>query len=551
MTNYYSLLWYALVAVVLISLSVLFGYLRLPQPPSELIAIEVNRAVTLQWKASSQSDIKLYVIYISLNPKGPYSRYALVPHPTTTYTITGLFEGATYYFRVSAVTTRNIESPPTKPIAVTIGEAPEMEPQLWAIPGDSYVKLFWEPQLGATYNVYISLSPDDSYSLIAKDVTGGSYIIEGLSNGIVYYFRVTVLDASRYQEQDIGSRVAAMPGDLLSFADNDTYYLIQYPVGRKLVQYRFNKKTIQGQDGLYEQFISDIRFDGIPITTHPYPGGLRGLILLYLEHLGRGSNPNPPHFAGTATELSPHRIVLRYVNIENTDIVEAHAAEIDFVVEAGRPYLKILQKITPTTPVSEFQTSWNVFIAFGGKYNSQNRIVIPYDERSYYVINGQALGIRYNPRVETWSLRMGAEGTPYSHITSGFFFANPQDAWLIDWPMARDYCNNPFKGDLQDTPPYGLDKIKGQVYMNYQEDEGGSCIPGGLGYSWQNAETAPRLASPTQPYVSALYYWVGEDLWAGEYGLNHNSTYQFNIKKWHDALKHDKQQHPSSVPEGR
>jgi hypothetical protein len=168
-------------------------------------------------------------------------------------------------------------------------------------------------------------------------------------------------------------------------------------------------------------------------------------------YLGRGGNPHPPHFAGTVTDLSPHRVVLRYVNIESTDIVGAQAAEIDFVVEAGRPYLKILQKITPSIPVSKFQMSWNVFIAFGGKYNRQNRVVIPYDERSYYVINGQALGVHYNPRVETWSLRMGAEGTPYSHITSGFFFANPQDAWLIDWPMAHDYCNNPFKGDLQDT----------------------------------------------------------------------------------------------------
>jgi hypothetical protein len=458
MTHSCSPLGYVLVAVALISLSVLFAYFYLPQPPSELTAIEVDRSVTLQWKAASQSDIKFYVIYTSLNPKGPYSRYALVPHPITTYTITGLFEGATYYFRMSAVTTRNIESPPTQAIAVTISEAPEPEPPLWAIPGDSHVKLFWEPQLGATYNIYFSLSPDESYSLIAKDVTGGSYIIEGLSNGIVYYFRVTVLDASRHQESDIGSRVAAMPGDLLSFADNDTYYLIQYPVRLKLVQYRFNKKTIQGEDGLYEQFISDIRFDGIPITARPYPGGLKGLILMYL---GRRGNPHPPHFAGTVTDLSPHRVVLRYVNIESTDIVGAQAAEIDFVVEAGRPYLKILQKITPSIPVSKFQMSWNVFIAFGGKYNRQNRVVIPYDERSYYVINGQALGVHYNPRVETWSLRMGAEGTPYSHITSGFFFANPQDAWLIDWPMAHDYCNNPFKGDLQDTPPYGLDKIKG------------------------------------------------------------------------------------------
>lgn len=240
------------------------------------------------------------------------------------------------------------------------------------------------------------------------------------------------------------------------------------------------------------------------------------------------------------TELNPRRIVLHYVNIENANIFEAQAAEIDFVVEVGRPYLKILQKITPSIP-GDFQTSWNVFIAFGGRYNPRNRIVIPYDEQSYYVINGQALGIRYNPRVDTWSLRMGAEGTPYSHITSGFFFADPQDAWLIDWPMAHDYCNDPFQGDLQDTPPYGLDKIKGQIYMNYQEDEGGSCISGGLGYSWQNAETAPRPASPTQPYGSTLYYWVGEDSWVGEYGLNHNSSYQFKIKRWHDALRLEEQ----------
>lgn len=259
----YPLVWYALVALFVISLFLfLFGNPRLPQPPSELTAVEVDHTVSLRWKASSESNIALYVIYISLNPKGPYSKYAAVLHPINTYTLTGLFEGATYYFRVSAVTTNNIESPLTKPIAVTIREHPELEPPLWAIPGDSHIKLFWEPQLGATYNVYISFSSDGPYDLIAEGVTGGSYIIRGLSNGTVYYFRVTVPDASHHQEQDIGGRVAAMPGDLLSFADNNTYYLIQYPVEGKLVQYRFNKKTVQGQDGLYEQFISDIRFDG-------------------------------------------------------------------------------------------------------------------------------------------------------------------------------------------------------------------------------------------------------------------------------------------------
>jgi hypothetical protein len=531
MNNYFCVLLAVLVAALVISIN-----LQTPQPPSNLTVLSAARSITLHWEASSQDDIAFYIIEISLTPQTFYSEHGRVPHPTTTYTITGLFTGATYFVRVRALTTRNIKSNPTQPVAVTISELEEAKPPLQALPGDGLVELFWTAQTSVT--IYASLSPEGPYHSIARDVTEQKYTVTGLSNGRVYYFRVAVVNEGG-QEENIGGPIAAMPGDLLNFAEDNTSYWVGYRVGDKFVEYRFNKKTVQGEDGLYEQFISDIRYDNIPITARPYPGGLKGLILMRLGE--RTEPPTPPTFEGVPEILDDQKVVLRYVNSEPTDMIRLGKAEIRFEFEKGKPYLKVAQYIIPSKEAFDgFYVSWNVSIAFGGQYNPRNRVVVPYDEKSYYVINGQALGIHYNPRIDTWSLRMGAEGTPYAHVTAGFFFANPADVQPApEWPMAHDYCDGA-SGDPQDQVPYGLDQIRGQIYLNYQEDEGGSCIPGGLGYSWQNAELAPRIASPSKPYINEFYYWVGEDFWTGEYGLNYNASYQFNIKYWHDKLH----QHP-------
>jgi hypothetical protein len=181
-----------------------------------------------------------------------------------------------------------------------------------------------------------------------------------------------------------------------------------------------------------------------------------------------------------------------------------------------------------------------VFTAIGGAYNPNNRVVVPYDENHYYVINGQALGIHYFARTSFWGLRMGAEGTPYAHITTGFWGANSMGARVQNgWPMAHDYHVG-----LLDEAPYDLDKVYDNLYVNYQEDEGGGGVA--HGYSWQNADTIDRcsLAEPPAVHQATIYYWIGADDWNGAYGLNDSGVYQFKIAGYHQQLESDS----SAVP---
>jgi hypothetical protein len=519
---------------------------NVPSVPTGLRATAGEGQVTLSWNPNPEPDIWFYKIYISLSATGPFSWNASAIHPATSFTKTGLFNGVTYYFKLSAVNKAGLESAPTEPVSAT-PSAPPSHDELVATPGNRTVLLNWNAIAGnvSDYSVYASTTPSGPYYLLATlPSTQTSYTVtsfnnEPLNNDQWYYFQLY----ANGQTQLIGE-ASASPSARLGLAKTASSYVVQYYLNEKPVRYRFRKLTVEGQDGLYEQFASEISFNDIPVTASPYPGGLSGLILMYL---GPGNFPTPPHFSGIVESFVPgERLTLRYTSTESSNGIAAGDAIVWMSIEASKPYLKIRVQATPSTFMM-ITSSWNVFSAIGGQYNPRNRVVVPYDEKSYYVINGQALGIHYNPhQPETWSLRMGAEGTPYEHITTGFFSSPTEMRTMAEhqamfhtpnWPMGHDYCDGS-NGDPQDSVPFGLDEIY-DIYLNYQEDEGGNCIPGGLGYSWQNALTAIRSARPSEPYVTELYYWVGEDNWTGEYGLNDESQYRFAIDIWQDVALGD------------
>jgi hypothetical protein len=414
---------------------------------------------------------------------------------------------------------------------------------LSATPGPGQVTLAWNPNPEPDikfYKIYISLSANGPFSWNSSAIhPTTTFTKTELFAGVTYYFKLSAVNTAGL-ESNPTDPVSVNPGNQLGFAETASSYIVQYYFNGKPVRYRFNKLTVEDPRGFYEQFAPEISFNDIAVTAEPWPNGLSGLILL---SIGSGNFTRIPRFSGTVENfIADRNLTLRYRNIESGNGIDVGNIVVWISIEAGKPYLKIRLQATPSTAMP-FTSSWNVFSAIGGRYNPANRVVVPYDENSYYVINGQALGIHYSPHGDTWSLRMGAEGTPYEHITTGFF-SNPSEMMTMaeyramfrtqeDWPMGHDYCDGS-NGDPQDSVPFGLDKIYG-IYLNYQEDEGGFCIPGGLGYSWQNPSTAIRVASPSQPYVTELYYWVGEDNWTGQYGLNDESQYRFAIDIWQDV----------------
>ena len=142
--------------------------MTVPGAAPGLTATAGNGQVTLSWTAPASGGVPItgYNVYQGTSPGGearvPVNGASLVTSP---YTVTGLNNGTTYYFRVTAVN-RVGEGPASaeaKAVPVTVPGAPT---GLTVTPGDARVTLSWtasasdggSPVTG--YNVYYATSAD-------------------------------------------------------------------------------------------------------------------------------------------------------------------------------------------------------------------------------------------------------------------------------------------------------------------------------------------------------------------------------------------------------
>ena len=180
-----------------------------PAAPTGLTAAAGNAQVSLAWTASSGATS--YNVKRSTTNGGPYSTIA-TGVGTTSYTNTGLTNGTTYYYVVSASNTAG-ESPNSNQASATptAGPSPPAAPTgLTATAGDGQVLLSWNASSGATsYNVKRSTVTGGPYTTIATGVTATSYINTGLTNGTTYYYVVSAVNTGG--ESPNSTQVSATP----------------------------------------------------------------------------------------------------------------------------------------------------------------------------------------------------------------------------------------------------------------------------------------------------------------------------------------------------
>jgi len=200
--------------------------------------------VTLSWcepspATASPWTLASYTIADGTSPGGE-SALTSVDSTTTSYTVQGLTNGTTYYFRVEAVpetepvtSSPSPSTPSSTPIARTLltpssiwtNEAmatpqaatsrPGAPSGLRASPGDSRVTLSWtapEPAGSSPvtgYDIYLGRSQGGESESPIDHVTGTSADINGLSNGIRYYFVVRADSAAG--KSDPSNEVLAVP----------------------------------------------------------------------------------------------------------------------------------------------------------------------------------------------------------------------------------------------------------------------------------------------------------------------------------------------------
>ncbi|MBW5449426.1 cellulose 1,4-beta-cellobiosidase [Cohnella sp. CFH 77786] len=166
-----------------------------PAAPAGLTATAGNAQASLSWTATSGATS--YNVKRATTSGGPYTTIA-TGVTATSYTNTGLTNGTTYYYVVSAV-----NSVGESANSAQVSAAPQAQPVpaaptgLTAAAGNAQAALSWTASSGATsYNVKRATTSGGPYTTIATGVTAASYTNTGLTNGTTYYYVVSAVNAS-------------------------------------------------------------------------------------------------------------------------------------------------------------------------------------------------------------------------------------------------------------------------------------------------------------------------------------------------------------------
>lgn len=192
-----------------------------PEPPTGVSATPSHAQVVVSWSAAvSRSCLVItgYNLYQGTSSgqelKTPVNGSLI---KGTSYTVTGLSDGTTYYFLVIAVNDAGISSrgPSDEVSATPAATGPGPPKRLTAAPGNSHVTLSWAAPASdggspvTSYNVYEGTTPGFEDGAAVTSATGTTATVSGLTNGTTYYFRVAAVNA--VAEGHVSDEASAIP----------------------------------------------------------------------------------------------------------------------------------------------------------------------------------------------------------------------------------------------------------------------------------------------------------------------------------------------------
>lgn len=180
-----------------------------PSAPTSLMANAGNAQVSLTWNGSTGATS--YNIYRSLTAGGEGATAYATGVTSTSFTDTGVTNGTTYYYKVTAVNSAGESGPSNEAFATPQLAKPATPTGLTAKAGDSQVMLSWNASTGATsYNLYRSLTQGGEGTVAYKTgVTTTSFTDTSLTNGTTYYYTVTAVNSAGESGQS--SEASATP----------------------------------------------------------------------------------------------------------------------------------------------------------------------------------------------------------------------------------------------------------------------------------------------------------------------------------------------------
>jgi len=180
-----------------------------PGAPASFSAVAGDGQVALSWSASTGA--ASYNIYRSTTPGAEGSTPYLAGWTSTSFTDTGLTNGITYYYEISAVNPGGQSLLSTEISATPQMPAPGTPTGLSSSAGDQQVTLTWAPTSGATsFDIYRSTSKGaEGTTPFQTKVTSTSFTNPGLTNGITYYYEIRAANAGG--QSPLSSEVSATP----------------------------------------------------------------------------------------------------------------------------------------------------------------------------------------------------------------------------------------------------------------------------------------------------------------------------------------------------
>ena len=165
-----------------------------PAAPTALMATAGNAQVGLSWTASATATS--YNVKRGTTSGGPYTQ---ISSPTATnFTDTGLTNGTTYFYVVSALNSTGESANSTQASATPVAptQPPAAPTSLQATPGNAQVTLTWTASATATsYNVKRGTTTGGPYTTISSPTTT-TFTDTGLTNGTTYFYVVSALNAA-------------------------------------------------------------------------------------------------------------------------------------------------------------------------------------------------------------------------------------------------------------------------------------------------------------------------------------------------------------------
>jgi uncharacterized protein (DUF1800 family) len=199
-----------------------------PPSPTGLTATPGDKQVVLAWTPIATPGAT-YSVFRGTTSNGESSTAIATALTSPAFTNTGLTNGTTYFFKVTAVVA-NVSSAMSTEASAT--PAPPSAPTgVSATPGDKQVILSWNTVAGAvSYNVYRGTTANgESGTALATGLTTATFTNTGLTNGTTYFYKVAAVNAANTvgTKSAEASAMPTAPGLILTQAQQDAFKFLR------------------------------------------------------------------------------------------------------------------------------------------------------------------------------------------------------------------------------------------------------------------------------------------------------------------------------------